>query len=349
MFLAPLLLAAAISAPDFIDAYQRADIARLDAMLAARPLRDRVRIRRMALDPRFAVTLTAGDDRVCLDVRDLQGTQLEQLEVHLDDGTLRSTGTAPLPRARELVQQAGALMMEGKLGEAATAYESAAALTSYPPTRAEILQGLGHVAFLRGDVDTAVRLFEECLALGRRANDPWSIALGLEALGTADRFRGELERAETRINDALRIFAGTGDVASYAWTLGSLASVRNVRGDFRGAHAIHAEALALAEELGETTVRLLSTISLGVTARSLGRYRESEELLRRGLALSEADGDELGMAYSYANLGTTLAALGQLPEAVQAAHKGLALKERLGRGEAIILELSALGEMYRRL
>jgi len=349
LLLAPLILAASIAGPDFIGAFERADLARLDAMLAAQPQRDRIRIRRMALDPRLAVTFTTAADRVCLDVRDVRGTPLEQLEVSLDGGAVHATGTAPLPRARELVQRAGAAMTEGKLDEAVAAFEAASALTDYPPTRAEILQGLGHVAFLRGDVDTAVRRFEECLAVGRSANDPWSIAIGLEALGTVDRFRGELDRAEERIGAALRSFAKGGDLAAYAWTLGSLASVRNARGDFRGTRALHAEALAIAEELGEPTVRLLSTISLGVNARALGRYRESEALLRRGLVLAEADGDELGTAYAYANLGATLAALGQLPEAVQAYQKGLALKERLGRGESIILELSSLGEMYRRL
>ncbi|HYI08159.1 MAG TPA: CHAT domain-containing tetratricopeptide repeat protein [Thermoanaerobaculia bacterium] len=349
MLLAPLLLAASLSAPGFVGAFERADTARLDALLATQPLRDRIRVRRLALDPRYAVTVTTGEDRLCLDVRDRGGMLVEQLEIDLDDGQVHAAGALPLPRARDLVHRGGELLAEGKFDEAVAALNAAAALTTHAPTRVSILQGLGHVAYLRNDIDSAARHFQECLEVARQANDPRSIAVALEALGTVDRFRGDLDRGEERIVDALRYFALTGDLVAYASTLGSQASVRNARGDYRGAQALHAEALALAEEIGEPTARLFSTISLGISARSLGRYRESETLLRRGFALAEADREELGIAYSYANLGPTLAALGQWPEAVQAFHKGLALKERLGRGESIILELSSLGEMYRRL
>lgn len=350
--LAPLLLAATLSANDFVAAFERADIARLNQMLAAQPRRERSRLRRMALGSRGTPAFTIDGNLICLDMRGPGGALLDQYEIELKGGqvaSVRSVASTPLARARELTQRGDDLLTDGRFDEAVASFTAAATLTTHGPTQADVQQGLGHVAFLRQDIDTAVRHFEESLALARAANDDWSIASALEALSATDRFRGDLDRAESRVVDALRHFAAAGDRVFYAWILGSYGAIRTARGDYHGAHRLFREGLALAEEIDETTVVVLSTINLANNAFALGHYREAEALFRRALALSEADVFLLGMSFAHANLGKTLAALGQLPEAVQAYHKGLELKERLGRGESIMLELSNLGEMYRRL
>ena len=365
MLLAPLLLVALLSGPrdtahEVIAAFERRDAPALAALWSAQsPHRaaEWKRMRKIALDPTAFFSGTLGGNVICLEVREPDGTVVDQyaIELRLDeDGRWRIWSakldpSTPLQHAHLLVRRGGEAATSGEHDQALAHFASAAALTDYAPALAAIEHGRGFVAHLRGETAKAATHFQRSLELNQRANDLHATGRALEALAAIDQREGNVARAEERIREALRLFAETGDPIWYGLTLGSLASLHLGRGDYRGAQRLYRESLDLARETGNVTGEIYALVNLGVNARNLGRYRESMALLTDALRLSEADGDLTGLAFSHANLGATLAAQGHLPEAVQSFEKGLAMKERLGRTEPIVRELGNVGEMYRRL
>lgn len=92
-----------------------------------------------------------------------------------------------------------ALMRTGKLDEAQAAFNAAAAKPAEDWQKAEAVNGAGRIAQEKGDVDTAIKKYQESVAL-----DPYNV-VALSNEGAAYRQKGDLKKAEEVLSKAQEI------------------------------------------------------------------------------------------------------------------------------------------------
>ena len=145
----------------------------------------------------------------------------------------------------------------------------------------------GSVAFWRGDAETAIRWYEELLAVTRANNHTAGIADNLIGLGRALLLQGDLARATAVLEEALRVSTAHPNRAARGRALHGLGLVAWRAGDAERARKRLRESLAWrrdrAERLGIVeSLEALASVELGVSS-------DEESAARAMLWLGAAD------------------------------------------------------------
>jgi class 3 adenylate cyclase/tetratricopeptide (TPR) repeat protein len=177
--------------------------------------------------------------------------------------------------------------------------------------------GLGRLYLAQGDLEAAIRLLDQGLALCRAA-DNWNIGRAAAAvLGYACALAGRLAEGRALLEEALRESHRIGALQGQSFYVAQLSAVCLLAGrvDEAGQHA-H-QALALARQLGERGFEAEALYQLGAVHAQADppEVAQSEARYREALALAE----ELGMrplqAHCHHGLGTLYARSGQRGQA----------------------------------
>ena len=180
-------------------------------------------------------------------------------------------------QAATLLTHARALMQQGQPDEARRHLEQAKELL--PPGREQAIV-LGDIARLRaakGEVDEALRLHQEALAVCEGLGDKRSRAVTLGDIARLRAAKGEVDEALRLHQEALAVCEGLGDKRSRAVTLGDIARLRAAKGEVDEALRLHQEALGIVEGLGDKRER---AVRLGDIARLRADKGEVDEALR---------------------------------------------------------------------
>lgn len=129
-------------------------------------------------------------------------------------------------------------------------------------------------------VDGVVSRLEESLALFRRADEPWGIALTLLRLGITRQIEGRWRESEEQCRASLECFRAIDNTWGIGMSLSNLGeAVLRGSGDARAAHAIHVEALAKLATLGSDWYRALAALTWAGALLALGRVELATHLL----------------------------------------------------------------------
>jgi tetratricopeptide (TPR) repeat protein len=142
----------------------------------------------------------------------------------------------------------------------------------------------------QGDLDRAVALGEESLALSRQLGSPVLVGRALTALGWAIALRGDPARAITLYDEALALARPLGLHHHIALTLIFRGDALRATGDPAGAAASYRESLALVGASSDLFAIAGSLEGLGLVAASRGQPACAARLLAAGAAQSEASG-----------------------------------------------------------
>jgi predicted ATPase/DNA-binding XRE family transcriptional regulator len=159
------------------------------------------------------------------------------------------------------------------------------------PTRARLLHITGFLASTQGDLDGAVPLFEESLALRR--------VLGYKSKGTSH-------------------------------TLRELGIVAYQRGDYGRAEHLHEQSIALARELGHTFGVAHTLTSLADVVRAQGNPERATKLLEESLALFRRSESAWGIVHTLARLGSLAYEAGEAGRASRLYGESLRLAQLAG-------------------
>jgi len=110
------------------------------------------------------------------------------------------------------------------------------------------LTNLGRIEATWGDDDAAESPLEEATALFRSIGDGWLLALPLNSLGAIAYRRGNYMKAQTAFEEALPCFRAVEDRRNTAQALTNLGFVALARGEIEQARAIFAESLTFGRE-----------------------------------------------------------------------------------------------------
>nr|MBC7244994.1 CHAT domain-containing protein [Chloroflexota bacterium] len=119
------------------------------------------------------------------------------------------------------------------------------------PERSNMAFHLGWLLRTFGDLDGAMRLYQESLAIDEQLGDQRGKSATLHGMAYIYRVRGDLDGAMRLYQEAKEICEQLGDQRGKSATLHDMAYIYGVRGDLDGAMRLYQESLAIKEQLGD--------------------------------------------------------------------------------------------------
>jgi DNA-binding CsgD family transcriptional regulator len=169
------------------------------------------------------------------------------------------------------------------------------------------LSDLAVTVMLGGDIERAVRLYEEALAMTEQGGDPWTRSHCLWGLGVATWLDGDDARAEGAEKEALRITGGLDERTGIALTLETLAWISASRRDYERSARLQGAALSVWESIPKRLPEPLQGHTRRcqyATRRAIGRERHAR-LFEQGRRLDRAAAVALGLEQEQRTRATT--------------------------------------------
>ena len=211
--------------------------------------------------------------------------------------------------------------------------------------RARVLDGIGVLTEMLGNLQKGTLFFKESLTLARAAGDRWAIAQALRHLGLLAGYRGDYGQARALHHESLVLQREVDDRWGIAQALASLGDVARAQQDHGGAHALYEESLALRRELGHRWGIASSLEGLAHVAGAQQDYGQARALHEQSLAIRRELGSRYGIADSLYNLGTVALAQGDYGQATALYEGSLTLQRELGHRWGITFSLEGLARV----
>jgi non-specific serine/threonine protein kinase len=196
--------------------------------------------------------------------------------------------------------------------------------------RSAALNSAANLAANEGDVDEAVALYEESLAMRRRAGDPRPVANTLHNLAMVVHDMGDTARAEALYAESREIYRDLGDRQGVAASLLSLGVLAAHHGDHRRSTELTEESLAIFRELDEQLSVGLALLNLGGVACYRADYETARARLEECLAIANALGFKVLAATATEILGEVALECGDRALARRLLGEALAAQRELG-------------------
>ena len=271
----------------------------LEARAETETIRARHAMAMIALAEEAAPALSGADQRVWLDRLEREH---DNLRAALDWAT-----AAPEPSMA--VRLAFALwrfwQQRGYLTEAHTRLEDMASRGWHlePVERARFAEAFGGIAYWRSDQPSAVRWYDEALAVWRELGDPREIANALFNRAYADMIvimgggadDDQLTGGRAMLEEALELYRGAGDRAGEGNALWGLGSYHYFTADAARAEDWYREALELHRASDQRTMEAWSLHMLALAAAGQRHWDEARDRARHALQHFYAAGDVSGV------------------------------------------------------
>jgi tetratricopeptide (TPR) repeat protein len=211
---------------------------------------------------------------------------------------------------------------------------------------------LAHVARDQGDYARARSLHEQHLALARGAGSEREIATALYGLGHTAYLEGDLETARPLLEESLRILqakreiawalahptvtsanpddysTGSNHLETIAWARTHLGEVADARGDYASARVRLEESLVHFREFGRYSHTATVQHKLGRVAQHQGQWCAAATYFSESLAFWQPDGNQQGIAACLEGLAAVAGGQGDPERAGRLLGAAAALRER---------------------
>jgi predicted ATPase len=221
-------------------------------------------------------------------------------------------------------------------------------------TTAHLEYGLGGIAFLQGEQNTAVKLLTS--AAGTLATHPGqgrAVGLALLLLGRAELERGDLDESHRDGREAVLGLEGTGEKWALALALNDHAERLAATGEWESAREHYSRSLSLWDELqdqwGESLTRNnLAAAVWRARVTTAKDHAEAHDHIDRALKIQEENGYAWGIAWSYRNRGELFLCAEDVDEAGRAFSESLDRHHRIGRLQLVADCVDGLGRTAAR-
>jgi predicted ATPase len=208
---------------------------------------------------------------------------------------------------------------------------------------ADLLNGAGRFAYIRGELDEAEAYHREALALREGlSTDRW-VASSRNNLGLVARRRGNRRRAERNFRKAIEINRAHGNAFWEAAHLNNLGQLERDWGDPESARRHQEQSLTIAARLGASWGIARALVALGVLDADANRLESAREFLERARAHHEEMGNPQGISEALAGLARVARLADDRPASVEYYREALERVERLGDLAARAELLEGLG------
>ena len=268
---------------------------------------------------------------------------LEQLEdAPADDAQLA------LVRCELLTRMARMRIHIGELEPASRALDAAmqqAQRLDDPTALPGILGSMAITAYYAGDVERAIALIEQSLALDEAAGDLDGVGFALNVLGSCHKARGDYGLAEECFTRSMAVYDQLGDELAKAMTLNNLGNLAQASGDFSAAHDYYLTCSRLFQMHDHVHGAATTLANAGRLARKLGNLDEATDLLQQSLTLKRQIQDSRGVAVALIGLADVAAASGASRNACACLAEGMAVAQQVGEVKLMLEALAVWGSL----
>lgn len=196
-------------------------------------------------------------------------------------------------------------------------------------TRAKALHAASSVTWPTGDVESARKLLEECLAISKQIDNKFLIIRASNGLGVAAWQQDNLALARPFFEEALSVSRELGDARMIGVGLGNLGATAFGLGDYATARALHEESLAAAMKAGNKQSAAVTLTNLGEVAFVEGDLEGSRNYYAKALMQARELSNWRTIATSLDGLATVAAKTEAWKRAAQLAGAADALRETI--------------------
>ncbi len=189
--------------------------------------------------------------------------------------------------------------------------------------RVDALNGTAYLAMRQADVDEAIKIYDESLALARQLGYERGIAVALNGLWYMHEILGDIDLMESLVAESLDIWRELGDKHGIAQTLGPLAHCAASRYDFKQSKRLYQESLALFQEVGDQREIAGALWNLGDLASRVGDCIQAKDLFKESLVNYRELKDIHGIATQLRSLGEVARCQGNTERALVYLEEGL--------------------------
>jgi len=183
---------------------------------------------------------------------------------------------------------------------------------------------------ISGNLKYEVELLNQSLSAYREADYKRGIAEVLQELGQVNYFKGAYDTAEMYLNESLDIYKGYNDKYGILRTYGRMGLVLRGKGEFHQAMEMFHKYLLACEEIDDRVEIAFALINIAELARSQSDYAVAESYYLRGLNLGYELGYMTIIAYIKKDLGEICHYKGQLDKASELFEESLTMLEETG-------------------
>jgi tetratricopeptide (TPR) repeat protein len=194
--------------------------------------------------------------------------------------------------------------------------------------RASLLN-LGAALLAQGELEEAVAIDREAVALARPAEDERVLQAALGNLGLCLRTQGDLDGATTALRESLDLARVLDDPAAVQAALGNLAGALRAGGEYDGALALLDEQESLSRSVGDRRGVSLALAGKAALASDLGDPLTALAGIEAWRADATERGDRTSQVEALVTESTTLRQLGRFPEGAQRAAEAESLARQL--------------------
>ncbi|MCP4283410.1 MAG: tetratricopeptide repeat protein, partial [Gammaproteobacteria bacterium] len=199
---------------------------------------------------------------------------------------------------------------------------------------AKFLNNLGLAYSDLGQVEHAIKYYEQALAIDREIDDRRGEGAALGNLGIAYSDLGQVEHAIEYYEQALAIDREIGDRQGEGADLGNLGNAYGDLGQVEHAIKYYEQALAIDREIGDRRGEGADLGNLGNAYSDLGQVEQAIAYYEQALAIRREIGDRRGEGADLGNLGIAYSDLGQVEHARQYFQQALTIFEEIRSPEA---------------
>ncbi len=195
--------------------------------------------------------------------------------------------------------------------------------------RARATYDHGYLVFWAGKYDLADQRFTEARKLAAAANDPTVAALALAGSARVA-LNTDVDAAVRLLREALAVTDGTADRDGRSSAMHVLGVALQMSGDLAGARDVMAARIALGRQLGDNYIIWVESANLSMVERQLGNLTNAEALSREALEIVSSRRDEMAIPWVLSGLAAVEAAKGQHARAATVRGAAETLLERAG-------------------
>ncbi|MEA5463831.1 tetratricopeptide repeat protein [Leptothoe sp. PORK10 BA2] len=195
----------------------------------------------------------------------------------------------------------------------------------------------------QGDVEGAIALYQQSLAIKEKIGDAQGKAATLHQMAILKANQGDVEGAIALYQQSLAITEKIGDVKTKAATLHEMAILKANQGDVEGAIALFQQSFFITEKIGNEKGKAATLHQMGRLKANQGDVEGAIALYQQSLDIEEKIGNVQGKASTLHQMAILKANQGDVEGAISLYQQSLDIKEKIGdeQGKAATLHQMA--------
>jgi len=228
-------------------------------------------------------------------------------------------------------------------------YLQAAARSAHPQTRGTALNLLGKQYHALGDYETALKYYQQSLAISREIGDRSGEGTTLNNIAGIYRARGDYKTALDYLQQSLAILREIGDRSGEGTTLNNISQIYDARGDYETALDYLQQSLAISREIRDRRGEGVTLNNIAGIYDALGDYETALDYLQQSLAIRREIGDRSGEGATLNNIGQIYKARGDYETALKYYQQSLAIRREIGDRSGEGTTLNNISQIYDAL